>query len=195
MDDDYTVANRIRQQEVDYWKIKNEKYFEELEDADTRIRRLEARVIELEDQLEDSRDYNDRRNRKRARYGGHRGFGSGAGSSALSTPTSGPSIPVSQTPTTYAGTLSAPPRVNVQEDVVMEEGETAAFPPLPYPSQPVTHRSFGCANPRESDMQIRKSLKGDDYFKRYRPLTAIVENHGECAIPFGNPRDPAHSNL
>ena len=59
----------------------------------------------------------------------------------------------------------------------------------------VTHRSFGCANPRESDMQIRKSLKGDDYFKQYRPLTAIVENHGECAIPFGNPRDPAHSNL
>ena len=59
----------------------------------------------------------------------------------------------------------------------------------------VMHRSFGCVNPRESNMQIRKSLKGDDYFKWYRPLTAIVENHGECAIPFGNLRDPAHSNL
>ena len=136
MDDDYAIANRIRRQEVNYWKIKNKKYFEELEDADTRIRRLEARGIELEDQLEDSHDYDDRRNGKCACYGGPRGLGSGAGSPALSTPTSGPSIPVSQTPTTYAGTLSAPPRVNVQEDVVMEEGETAAFPPLPYPGQP-----------------------------------------------------------
>ena len=127
---------RIRQQEVDYWKIKNEKYFEELEDADARIRRLEVRVIELEDQLEDLCDYDDRRNGKRACYGGPRGFGSGAGSPALSTLTSGPSIPVSQTPATYAGTLSAPPRVNIQEDIVMEEGETAVFLPLPYPSQP-----------------------------------------------------------
>ena len=59
----------------------------------------------------------------------------------------------------------------------------------------VMHWSFGCVNPWESDMQIRKSLKGDDYFKRYRPLTAIVENHGECAIPFGNPCNSMHSNL
>ena len=49
--------------------------------------------------------------------------------------------------------------------------------------------------PWESNKQIRKSLKGDDYFKQYRPLTAIVENLGECAIPFGNPRDTAHRNL
>ena len=49
--------------------------------------------------------------------------------------------------------------------------------------------------PQESNMQIRKSLKGDDYFKQYRPLMAIVENHGECTIPFGNPHDSAHSNL
>ena len=49
--------------------------------------------------------------------------------------------------------------------------------------------------PRESDMQIRKSLKGDDYFKRYRPLTAIVENHGECAIPFGNLHIVIYSRL
>ena len=49
--------------------------------------------------------------------------------------------------------------------------------------------------PQESNMQIRKSLKGDDYFKWYRLLMAIVENHGECTIPFGNPRDSAHSNL
>ena len=48
---------------------------------------------------------------------------------------------------------------------------------------------------QESDMQIRKSLKGDDYFKWYRLLMAIVENHGECAIPFGNLHDTAHSNL
>ena len=114
MDDDYAVANRIRRQEVDYWKIKNEKYFKELEEADAHICRLEARVIELEDQLEDSHDYDDRHNGKCARYGGPRGVGSGAGSPALSTPMSGPSIPVSQTLTTYAGTLSAPPRVNVQ---------------------------------------------------------------------------------
>ena len=59
----------------------------------------------------------------------------------------------------------------------------------------VMHQSFGCANPWESDMQIRKSLKGDDYFKWYRPLTAIVENLGECAIPFGDPRDTVHSKL
>ena len=59
----------------------------------------------------------------------------------------------------------------------------------------VTHRSFGCANLWESDMQIRKSLKGDDYFKQYRLLTAIVENLGECAIPFGNPHDTTHRNL
>ena len=49
--------------------------------------------------------------------------------------------------------------------------------------------------PQESDMQIRKPLKGDDYFKWYRLLMAIVENHGECAIPFGNPHSSAHSNL
>ena len=40
MDDDYAIANRIRRQEVDYWKINNEKYFEELENADARIRKL-----------------------------------------------------------------------------------------------------------------------------------------------------------
>ena len=56
MDDNYAIANRICRQEVDYWKIKNEKYFEELEDKDACIHRLEARVIELEDQLEDSHD-------------------------------------------------------------------------------------------------------------------------------------------
>ena len=44
-------------------------------------------------------------------------------------------------------------------------------------------------------MQIRKSLKGDDYFKWYRPLIAIVENHGECTTSFGNPCDTANINL
>ena len=50
-------------------------------------------------------------------------------------------------------------------------------------------------NPRESDRQIWKSLNGDDYFKWYRTLKAILENNGECAIPFGNPRDPSHRIL
>ena len=35
----------------------------------------------------------------------------------------------------------------------------------------------------------------DDYFKWYRSLKAIVENYGECAIPFGNPCNTVHSNL
>ena len=102
----------------------------------------------MEEQLEDSCDYNDRCNGKCAHYGGPRGLRSGAGSPALSTPTSVPSIPVSQTPTTYTGTLSAPLRVDVQEDVVMEEGETAVFPPLPYPSQPSQTMSGSIMVPR-----------------------------------------------
>ena len=48
--------------------------------------------------------------------------------------------------------------------------------------------------PQESDMQIRKSLKGDDYFKWCKPLTAIVENHGECTTPFRNLHNTMYSN-
>ena len=117
--------------------MKNEKYFKESEDVNAHICRLEARVIKLEDQLEDLCDYDDRHNGKHTCHGGYRGLGSGAGSPALSTPMSGPSILVSQAPATYAGTLRAPPRVNVQEDVVMEEKEMEMFLPLPHPNQPL----------------------------------------------------------
>ena len=101
MDDDYAVAN------------KNEKCFDDLDEVDACVHRLEARVVELEDQLKDACNYDDRHNGKCAHYGGIWGYGLGAGSPALSTPMSGPSILMSQAPVTYMGTLSAPPRVNI----------------------------------------------------------------------------------
>ena len=116
--------------------LEKEKSFDDLDEADTRICRLEARVVELEDQLKDAHDYDDGHNGKCAHYGGIQGYGLGAGSPALSTPMSGPSIPMSQALVTYMGMLSAPPRVNIQEDILMEEGEMGAFLPLPQPSQP-----------------------------------------------------------
>ena len=115
--------------------MEKEKRIDDLDEADAHVCRLEVRVVKLEDQLEDTRDYDNRHNGKCTYYGGIWGYGSGAGSPALSTPTSGPSISMSQALVTYAGILSAPPRVNVQEDILVEEGEMGAFPPLPQLSQ------------------------------------------------------------
>lgn len=138
LDDDYITVNKESRYEINCWRKKNDKYFEELEGADIRIRELQTKVRELEDQLEDYHEYKEKCNGKCTCYGGSLEHGLGTGSPALSTLTSGPSLPVSQAPTTYARTLQVPPRVNVQEDVVMEEGELGRFPPLPNPSQPLS---------------------------------------------------------
>ena len=70
MHNNYAIANKAHQYEVDYWRKKKEKSFDDLDEADTCICRLEARVVKLEDQLKDAHDYDNRCNGKHTHYSG-----------------------------------------------------------------------------------------------------------------------------
>ena len=118
-EDDYVAVVEQRRDDWEYWQKRASKYVDDLDDADASIRRLTARVKELEQELEDARDYADKRGGKRARY-------EPSFSPRDESPVEPTTAPISQRGTT-----------DVQEDVMMEENDMSAFPPLPPPSQPI----------------------------------------------------------
>ena len=66
-DKEYLATYQERKEEMDFWKSRANRYLDELEDAEAEVRRLQARVTELEQRVEASRDYGDSRKGKRAR--------------------------------------------------------------------------------------------------------------------------------
>ena len=59
-EDDYVAVVEQRRDDREYWQKRASKYVDDLDDADASIRRLTARVKELEQELEDVHDYVDK---------------------------------------------------------------------------------------------------------------------------------------
>ena len=135
-DEEYLATYQERKEEMDFWKSRANRYLDELEDAEAEVRRLQARVTELEQRVEAGRDYGDSRKSKWARYGSPFGGESGVESPMVPTPTSGTPVPPLQESTGYARALREPPPAIIQEDVMMEVEDARSFPALPEPGQP-----------------------------------------------------------
>jgi hypothetical protein len=148
MNDEYVTASEDRQQEVDFYKNKSNQYFEELEDTDTQIHHLEARIAKLEHQLDGQHKYTDQHGSKHACYDSSMGYGSGSTSLMRSTSMGRPPSSTQKVSTSYAGALQSRPTTNDQQDTDMEDGEMARFPSLPMPSQLFPTTTGGITVPR-----------------------------------------------
>ena len=172
-DDEYVVASEQRQGEADYWRRKATKYIDDLEEAEGSLRRMGARIDELEREIECSRDYEDGRGGKRARYESPYEGGSGISSPATNMPVR------SQQPSrvkedSYAQAVQTPALRNVQEDVYMEDGEIWRFPPLPNPGVPQMVQAGPLALPRGANWRpapaARPAVSGMTRFRGNMPL-------------------------
>jgi hypothetical protein len=121
MDDEYIDAARLREEEVELWWKKTVRYIDDLEDADDHVRRLESQIKEMEEELAGPREYEDRHEGKWAWYKSSSELRSGIAWLALPVTTGGLSAPPQQ-PTRM---VAAVPFHHVQEDVNMDDGESA----------------------------------------------------------------------
>jgi hypothetical protein len=112
-------------------------YIEDLDNVEARIRDLKEEIRRLEDQLARSQDYGDRRGGKRAHHASPMGYGSGT-DLPLTQLTEERVSPATRPAPTYTSTVQAPPRIHVQRDVEMEDGEVGRYPRLPVAGWPYT---------------------------------------------------------
>ena len=54
-DEEYLATYQERKEEMDFWKLRANRYLDELEDTEAEVCRLQARVTELEQRVETGR--------------------------------------------------------------------------------------------------------------------------------------------
>jgi hypothetical protein len=198
-DGEYAAASRLRQEESEFWQKKATRYMDELDEAEAHIRHLEARIRELEEEVDHSREYEDKRGGKHARYDSPHSYRSGTDSPAMPTPPSRLEEPRGGNPRDYARVLQQPTLKHVQEDVHMEDDKEERFPPLPKPNPPLAPAIGSSSMPRGSNwtpappshpmVSMRGGLTGR-VMPRHPPLVLRsmeeLEQHLESANTPGN---------
>lgn len=67
-DDDYVAVVNKRREDVEFWKRKVTNYADDLDEVDAHVHKLSACIKELEQELENVREYKDNHGGKWARY-------------------------------------------------------------------------------------------------------------------------------